>query len=156
MSTSPLAVTLDASVIMNAVNPAEAGHATSQQLLTLIQTQHVTVIVPTLVLVEVAATISRVLGDTSRAQAFARHVSQLPVIRCVPLSRALALASADLAAAHRLRGADAVYASVAQRYGTTLISLDGEHLRRLTGIVPVLLPADAVAMLLPPSTLPSP
>lgn len=156
MIAPPFNVTLDASVIMNAVNPAEAGHATSQQLLTTIRAQRVPVIVPTLVLVEVAATISRVLGDTPRARAFARHVSRLPMMRFILLSRALALAAADLAADHRLRGADAVYATVAQRYGTTLISLDGEHLRRLVGIVPVLTPADALATLLPPSAPPSP
>ena len=151
MTSPPLTVTLDASVIMNAVNPAEVGQATSQQLLTTIQAHRVPVIVPTLVLVEVAATISRVLGDTSQAKAFARHVGRLPAMRFVPLSRALALAAADLAADHRLRGADSVYATVAQRYSTTLISLDGEHLRRLTGIVPVLTPTEALATLWPPS-----
>ncbi len=77
-----------------------------------------------------------------------------PTLRLIFLSRALALAAANLAALHRLRGADAVYAAVAQQYGTTLISLDGEHLRRLAGIVPVLTPADALATVMP-STPPS-
>jgi predicted nucleic acid-binding protein len=52
-----------------------------------------------------------------------------------------------LAAQHRLRGADAVYAAVALAYTTTLISLDNEHLNRLSGIVSVLTPAQALAQI---------
>ena len=60
MTTPPIRYTLDASVIMNAFNPAEAGHAISLQLQTAIQSQAILVIVPTLLLTEVAATISRI------------------------------------------------------------------------------------------------
>lgn len=127
--------TLDASVVLNAFNPAEAGHATSLQLQTILQTQAIPVVVPTLLLVEVAAMISRVLNDTPRAQAFARRLSRLPYLEWVPLTRAFGLVAADLAAQNRLRGADAVYAAVALRSGTTLITLDHEHLTRLTDIV---------------------
>ncbi len=151
MTTGPLTLTLDASVIINAINPAEAGHAASRQMMATIRTHAIPVIAPTLVLVEVAATIGRILGDSARARAVARQVHRLPVLRLIPLSRTLALLAADLAAAYRLRGADAVYAAVAQRYGTTLISLDAEHLRRLAGIVPVRTPADALATVLTPS-----
>ena len=52
-----------------------------------------------------------------------------------------------LALAHRLRGADAVYAAVAQQFATTLISRDREHLTHLVGIIPVLHPATALAAL---------
>jgi hypothetical protein len=67
MTSSRVRYTLDASVVMNAFNPAEAGHAISLQLQTVIQSQSIPVIVPTLLLIEVAATISRVLGDAPRA-----------------------------------------------------------------------------------------
>ena len=56
----------------------------------------------------------------------------------------------ELAAHYGLRGADAVYAAVAQRAACTLISLDNEHLTRLTDIVRVQTPADALAELRPP------
>lgn len=49
-----------------------------------------------------------------------------------------------LAATARLRGADAVYAAVAERYHTTLITLDRQQLERLAPIVRVLCPADAL------------
>jgi predicted nucleic acid-binding protein len=141
--------TLDASVVLNAFNPAEAGHSTSLQVQTILQVRAIQVIVPTLLLAEVAAMIGRVLGDTTRAQLFARRPSQLPHLEWVVLTRPAALAAADLAAQHRLRGADAVYAAIALQYGTTLITLDREHLNRLTGLVPTRTPADVLAELLP-------
>ncbi len=62
----------------------------------------------------------------------------------------LARASADSATRNRLRGADAVYAAVAVQFGCDLVSLDGEHLTRLAGVVRTLTPAAALATLPPP------
>lgn len=86
MTTPPIRYTLDASVVMNAFNPAEAGHAISLQLQTAIQSQLIQVIVPTLLLAEVAATIGRVLGDAPRARDFAVRLSRLPYLRFAPLT----------------------------------------------------------------------
>jgi predicted nucleic acid-binding protein len=151
MTISPPRYTLDASVVLNAFNSAEAGHAISFQLQTLLQAQAIPVVVPTLLLAEIVAMISRVLNDTPRAQAFARRLSRPPYLEWVPLTHAFGLAAADLAAQHRLRGADAVYAAVALRSGTTLITLDHEHLTRLTGIVSTRTPAEVLLDLLPSS-----
>ncbi len=152
MTISAPRYTLDASVVLNAFNPAEAGHAISLQLQTILQTQAIPVVVPTLLLTEVAAMIGRVLSDAPRARAFAHHLSRLPYLEWIPLTHMFGLAAADLAAQHRLRGADAVYAAVALRSGTTLITLDHEHLIRLTGIVSTRTPADVLPDLLPSST----
>jgi predicted nucleic acid-binding protein len=54
----PGPVTVDASVFVNAFNAAEAGHDLNKQLLALLQGQAVPIVVPTLVLPEVASTIS--------------------------------------------------------------------------------------------------
>ena len=62
----------------------------------------------------------------------------------VPLDGALADVAARLAAASRLRGADAVYAAVAQQYGTTLITLDRQQLERLPPVVRTARPADVL------------
>ena len=53
----------------------------------------------------------------------------------VPLDEALADRAAALAALARLRGAAAVYAAVAQQYGTTLVTLDRQQLDRLPPVV---------------------
>jgi predicted nucleic acid-binding protein len=149
MTAPPIRYTLDASVVMNAFNPAEAGHAISLQLQTVIQSQSIPIIVPTLVLTEVAATIGRVLGDASRARAFARRLSRLPYLRFAQLTRSMALAAADLAADYRLRGADAVYVAVARQFGTTLVTLDDEQRTRAAAIVTTRIPAEALAELVP-------
>lgn len=151
MTTPPLRYTLDASVVMNAFNPAEAGHAISLQLQTAIQAQSIQVIVPTLLLTEVAATIGRVLGDAPRARDFALRLSRLPYLRFVSLTRPLALEAANLAADYRLRGADAVYVAVARQFGTSLITLDEQQRTRAATSIPIRTPAEALAELTPPA-----
>ena len=56
----------------------------------------------------------------------------------------MAMLSARLAAHYRLRGADAVYAAVAQRAEATLITADRQQLERLEGAVPILSPVQAL------------
>src|SRR5690349_7954965 len=151
MTSPPLRYTLDASVVMNAFNPAEAGHTVSLQLQTVIQSQSIQVIVPTLLLTEVAATIGRVLGDAPRARDFAVRLSRLPYLRFVSLTRPLALEAANLAADYRLRGADAVYVAVARQFGTTLVTLDEQQRTRAAMSITIRTPAEALAELVPPT-----
>jgi predicted nucleic acid-binding protein len=133
MTTPPLRYTLDASVVMNAFNPAEAGHAISLQLQTAIQSQLIQVIVPTLLLTEVAATIGRVLGDAPRARDFAVRLSRLPYLRFAPLTRPLA------------------YVAVARQFGTTLVTLDEQQRTRAATSITICTPAEALAELIPPT-----
>jgi predicted nucleic acid-binding protein len=63
----------------------------------------------------------------------------------VALTLMLAQQAADLAATHRLRGADAVYLAVALRYGTTLVSRDEEQRSRGSRIVTCQTPEEACA-----------
>lgn len=139
--------TIDASVFLNAFNPAEAGHAESNRLLALLQNQSLPIIVPTLVLPEVAAAISRVRGDAALARSFADQLSHLPNLLLVNLDTTLAQQAADAAAQHRLRGSDAVYAAVALRFGTVLVTLDREQHDRLTKVLTAYYPPDALAAL---------
>ena len=62
----------------------------------------------------------------------------------VPLDAVIEDRAVHLAATTRLRGADAVYAAVAQQYGATLVTLDRQQLERLPAVVSVLSPADAL------------
>lgn len=140
--------TIDSSVWVNSFDQREPGHATSHQLLDLVAKRAVPIIVPTLVLVEVAAAISRTRNDPEQAQIFATALGNLPNLTLLPLDDLLARAALALAAQHGLRGADAVYAAVAAQSGTTLISLDNEHLTRLQGIVSTRTPADLLPDLL--------
>jgi predicted nucleic acid-binding protein len=137
--------TVDASVFLNAFNPSEAGHADSQRVLAWLQEQATPIIVPTLVLPEVAATISRVRGDAALARDFASALSRLPNLVLVNLDTTLAHQAADAAAQYRLRGSDAVYAAVALRFGARLMTLDREQHDRLGAVVASQYPAEVLA-----------
>lgn len=141
--------TVDASVWVNAFDQREQGHDTSREVLEVLRDRALPVFVPNLLLVEVAGAISRTRNNPAQAQDFAMNLLNLPNVAFVPLDEVLAIQALALAAQHRLRGADAVYATVAAQSGSTLISLDHEHLTRLVGIVPTRSPADALADLTP-------
>lgn len=135
---------VDASVWVNSFDQKEAGHEISHRFLTLLAEQQMAVAVPTLVLAEVAAAISRSRQEPAKARAFAEAISRLPNLTFVSLDMILARRSFQLAAKHGLRGADAVYATVALETGYTLVSLDKEHLTRLQDVVIAKKPSDVL------------
>ena len=94
--------TIDASVFLNAFNPYEVGHEESHRLLARLQEQSAPIIVPTLLLPEVAAAVSRGREDDDLARQFAATLSRLAHLVLVPLDTALAQQAANVAAQHRL------------------------------------------------------
>lgn len=134
--------TLDASVHLNALNPAEPGSAASQACLQQLIAQRQAIFSPTLLLVELAAAAARALNDVALALELTQAVRDLPGQLWVSLDDALAAEAAHLGAETRLRGADAVYAAVARRYGATLITRDRQQRERLKDWVQVLTPEE--------------
>lgn len=122
--------TVDASVFVNAFNPHEGGHEESLAFLTAVREQGSAVVVPTLLVTEIAAAVARSSGDADGALEYARATARLPHLTFVSLTPPFARQAAELAAVHRLRGADAVYLTVARLYGATLVSRDWEQLTR--------------------------
>ena len=139
--------TVDASVHINAMNPAEEGSAHSQAFLEQLHARPWPVFSPMLLLVEVAAAIARAKNDAAQGVAMAQAVRGLPGQVWVTLDDSLTDEAIRLAAEHRLRGADAIYASVAQRYGTTLVTRDRQQLDRLPPVLSVLTPTEALVRL---------
>jgi predicted nucleic acid-binding protein len=137
--------TVDASVFLNAFNPYEAGHEASHRFLAGLQERAVPIIVPLLLLPEVAAAISRGREDEALAREFAATLTRLPHLVWVPLDSTLARQAADVAAQYRLRGSDAVYGAVALRFGATLVTLDGEQLERMEAVLAACPPSEALA-----------
>jgi predicted nucleic acid-binding protein len=136
--------TIDASVHINALNEKEAESEASQKFLALLERERFEMICPTLLVTEIAAALSRAFDDYEKGMAFANAVRDLPKLTLISLDETLAIAAAELAARHRLRGADAVYAAVANQYKTTLVTNDRQQLERLSGILPVVQPAQAL------------
>jgi predicted nucleic acid-binding protein len=130
--------TVDASVFVSAFTPSEPARSESKGFLSRIRHSSSTMlIVPTLVVVEIAAAIGRGQGKPDLGYAFAMEIGHFIGTTFVPLDNDLAEAAAKIAAAHRLRGSDAVYVAVAQRFDAVLVTLDAEQARRAEAVVPV-------------------
>ena len=136
--------TVDASVFLNAFNPYEPGHDDSRDLLASLQEHAVPIIVPALLLAEVTAAVARGRDDEQLAREFSHNVGRLPHLLRIPVDDTLAHQAVDAAARFRLRGSDAVYAAVALRFGSTLITLDREQRERVGGALEALTPAEAL------------
>lgn len=131
------ALTIDASVFVNAFSPTEVGSERSWRFLIQIYRAGIPIYVPTLALVEVVASLARKQNNIAMALNWMDEVQQLPHMVFVDLDPALAQDAADIAARHRLRGSDAVYVAVARRFGATLVTLDAEQRERAAVVVPV-------------------
>jgi predicted nucleic acid-binding protein len=136
---------VDASVFVNAFNPHETGHAASLAALTAIQERGDPIVVPALLLTEVASAVARANDDTAGTMEYVDAIAGLPNVTLVTLTPAVARQAADLAATHRLRGADAVYVAVSLRYGTVLVTRDDEQRKRGAAAVTCRTPEEALA-----------
>ena len=76
---------------------------------------------PTLLLPETAAAIRRGTDNAELAQRFATELHRAAGLLWVELDEKLAQQAVGIAAEHSLRGSDAVYASVALRFGAALV-----------------------------------
>lgn len=130
-------VTIDASIFISAFTPSEEEHEASKEFMRGVRDSHTPIIVPTLVIPEIAAAFGRGQGKPDLGYSYAIKVSQLPNVTLIDLDESLADTAANLAAHYRLRGSDAVYAAVAKRFATDLVSLDKEHLERVKKVVSV-------------------
>ncbi len=138
-------LTVDASVFVSAMRPQEANHAASRRVLDLVERQSTPVRCPSLVLAECSGAIARVTGDTLLAAQVVALVRGFPGLRLLSLTPLLGERAAALAAAHRLRGADAVYAATAARSRSILITWDAEMLARAPAAVTTMTPSDWLA-----------
>lgn len=102
------------------------------------------VFVPELVLPEVAGAIGRQRLPTRGLEAMSTLLSFADVA-FFPVDRALAHASALLAATLGLRGADAVYVALAEARQVPLVTWDSDLLKRAAPAVTVLTPAQVLS-----------
>jgi len=130
-------VTVDASVFVNALSPDEEGSETSAEFISQLKQGGAMFIQPTLFVLEVVASIARKQGDTELALEVLQELKKIPNLTLLDLDHSFADFASEVAANHRLRGSDAVYAAVALRFGTELITLDKEELERLPKVLTV-------------------
>jgi predicted nucleic acid-binding protein len=133
-------VTIDASVFVSAFTPTEPAHQASKSFMVSVRGQSVPIIVPVLVLPEISAALSRGQGKPKLGKAFVQELRNFPNTTFIDVDETVANLAVEIAANNRLRGSDAIYAAVALRFGTELITLDREQLDRLTKVLSVRAP----------------
>ena len=124
-------VTIDASVFVNAFSPTEEGSDASFEFINNLKKQGVPIILPVLVLPEITAAVARKQNNTEFALKLGQEIKMFSNVIFVDLDGNLGDLASEIAAKYRLRGSDAVYAAVALRFGTELVTLDREQLERL-------------------------
>jgi predicted nucleic acid-binding protein len=130
-------VTVDASVFVSAFTPTEPAHQASKSFMLKLHEQTVPIIVPVLVLPEISSALSRGQGKPELGKAFVQELRNFPNTTFIDVDEIVADLAVEIAATHRLRGSDAIYAAVAVRFATELITLDKEQLDRLRKVLPV-------------------
>ncbi|GAB4196951.1 MAG: hypothetical protein OHK0022_14860 [Roseiflexaceae bacterium] len=139
--------TLDANIFVRDLDTREPHHAECHALLNELQRQGIQIVVPLLVLAEVAGTLSRMRRDPMAGRLAIDLLRSIGNLFFVPMDESLAQDAAELAADYALRGADAIYVAVARRHNCVLVSLDREQRERSTAIVTTYTPAEALANL---------
>jgi len=132
-----MVVTIDASVFVNAFSPTESGSDASLEFIYRMKEQNIPIILPVLLLPEIAAALSRRQGSSDAALRLVKEIQSFPGITFIDVDESISILAVEIAANHRLRGRDAVYAAVALRFGTELVTLDKEQLNRLPKVLTV-------------------
>jgi predicted nucleic acid-binding protein len=128
---------IDASVWVSRLVHADAHHRASVAWFEAREAEGDLLLAPALMPPEVAGAISRRTGNAPLAWRAVRSLLRLPALRLAAIDSALSERAARLAADLALRGADAVYAALAQALGVPLATLDREQRERASRRVEV-------------------
>lgn len=140
-------ITLDANVFLRTLAAHQSDHLTCRTLLERLHAMATPIIVPRLLLTELAAGVRRTTGDAMRARVFADLWRTAPHLQLLSIDAALEQVATEIAADYALRGMDAIYVAVARQHGCMLVTLDDEIRRRAGAIITVQTPAEALAQL---------
>ncbi|HEV2109236.1 MAG TPA: type II toxin-antitoxin system VapC family toxin [Thermomicrobiales bacterium] len=135
-------IVVDASVWVSALMPRERHHIQSRQWFERWNQQDQLIIAPILAVSEVAGAIARRTGTPEDGRAAATDLFAAPSVHLVPLDEHLGRDTAMLAADLSLRGADATYVAVAQRFDVPLLTWDHDQAARAEVAIPVQAPEE--------------
>jgi len=136
---------VDASVWVSRLVEGDVQHEASRLWLAELVEEGTTIAAPALLLPEVAGAIARRIGRPQLAMQALSLLQRLPNMRLVPIEAELAQLAGRFAADLGLRGADAVYVSLAHRLGVPLVTWDKEQRERSTASIDVVTPQDLLA-----------
>jgi predicted nucleic acid-binding protein len=133
-------IVIDASVWVAYLLPQDTWHAASVQFLDPILDAGTALVVPTILLVEVSASVAR---QTQPIYGMRARTLAIDLFRWIAVDDALVQAAAQFGAELRIKGTDSIYATIAAQLGLALVSWDRDHLERASARVQVYSPATA-------------
>ena len=131
---------IDASVYVALVNAHEKEHASSWAWFEQARAAGESFVAPVILLAEVAAALSRGMGDPTLAHRVVQQLAHAEVVELIPITMAMAEQAAEIAAEHRIRGCDALYVALADQLSDTLVTLDRQQLERGAALVTIRAP----------------
>jgi predicted nucleic acid-binding protein len=134
------AAVIDTSAWISRLLPTDSNHTAARRWID----QHLLggglLVAPVLLVVEVAAALSRQTGRPVVAHRAVTQLYGLPHMSLVPIDQALIDTATDFAANLGMRGADALFVALAQQLNIPLVTFDAEHIQRPAGIVQTIKP----------------
>ena len=135
-------LTIDANVFVSARNRAEPQQDDSDRFLKRLVEIAALSYCPTLVVPETAAGLFRPTRNANLSRTAVAQIVGFPSLTLVPLTEDRARRTAEVVLLHHLRGADAAYVTVAQEFGTILVTWDVELLTRGAQAIPTMTPTE--------------
>ena len=126
---------IDASVYVTLINAHERDYASTWAWFERAQSRQEAISAPMILLAEVAAAVSRGVGDMALAYRVVKQLQDSKVIELLPVTSAMAERAAEIAAAYRVRGCDAIYLALAEQLSDCLVTMDVQQLERGAEVV---------------------
>ena len=126
---------IDASVYVALINAYEKDHTRCWVWFERAKANQQPIVAPSILLAEVAAALSRGVGDLELAHRVVEQLKRSRVIELLSVTMTLADRAATIAADHQIRGCDAVYIALADELDKHLVTLDRQQLERGAAMV---------------------
>lgn len=127
-------VTVDSSVIISSLLPAEKRHEEARAIWNKVLTRDYAAVMPYSVLVEVVAAIKRRTGSELLAIEMQKTLEEIESVSFVMLDGRSAARACRIAAKTGLRGMDALVVQVAKEFNAQLLTFD-EEMREKAAVV---------------------
>ena len=136
-----VSLVVDASVWVSWLRPVDINHDPSRIWMEQYIANSGFLVAPTILLVEVAASISRQTGQVIRAREAINQLRVISKIRIAAMDAVLVQEAVDVAINLQLRAGDAIYVALAHQLNVPLVSWDKEQLQKASTIITTYTPA---------------
>lgn len=137
-------VVIDTSVWASRLLPHDSNHQAARTWIDSYILNGGSFVAPMIFVIEVASVIARETLPPNNPQADAHKAVSwlytLPIMRLVPIDQALVDEATDLAADHRIRGADALFVALARQLALPLVTFDKYQLKQPQTLVVTIRP----------------